>query len=123
MKRHTQRDLLVTTLEERGPLFGLAIRLPDKCRCGHDVARLGAPVGPHAELRCMLCQCHRGWLPRVAHQFLLETVNRFSRPDTPIFIRRSGDQCAPPTPPAECASDLAASPDLETEETRDGRET
>jgi hypothetical protein len=110
--------------EEHGPLVGLVVRLPDVCRCGHDVARIGAPVGPHlAGLTCARCARHRGWLPRIAHQFLLETVTQFGRPDTPICIRRGGGQCAPPTPPAQCASDLAASPDPETEETLNGRET
>lgn len=87
--------------EERGPLVGLVVRLPDVCRCGHDVARIGAPAGPHlAELRCTMCQHHRGWLPRIAHQFLLKTVTKFGRPDTPIAIRRGRDEPrAPSSPP------------------------
>ena len=111
--------------EERDPLIGLAVQLPDACRCGRDVARIGPPVGPHlAELRCARCNRHRGWLPRVAHQFLLEVVTQFGRPDTPICIRRGGSQLrTPPTPPAERASDLAASTDPETEESLHGRET
>jgi hypothetical protein len=80
-------------------LLGLAVKLPDVCRCGSDIARVGAPVGPHlAELWCERCRRHRGWLPRAAHQFLVEVVNKFGRPDTPIAIRRNG-QCAPAPPP------------------------
>jgi hypothetical protein len=92
MKKHRrQSDLFVTTPEQRGPLFGLAVKLPDMCRCGNDVARVGAPVGPHlAELRCTMCPLHRGWLPRAAHRFLIEIVNRFGRPAEPIAIRRGG---------------------------------
>ena len=33
-----QLDLFVTTPEERGPLAGLTVHLPDTCRCGTDVA-------------------------------------------------------------------------------------
>jgi hypothetical protein len=99
-------------------LVGLAVKLPDLCRCGHDVVRVGRPAGRHlAELRCTWCQRHRGWLPRIAHQCLIEIVNKFGRPDTPICIRRSADQLrSPPTPQAECVPDPAACPDPETEE-------
>jgi hypothetical protein len=88
-KRDRQPDMFVTTPEERGPLVGLAVRLPDRCRCDSDVARIGPPVGPHlAELRCAHCGQHRGWLPRQAHSFLVETVQKFGRPVDPIAIRR-----------------------------------
>jgi hypothetical protein len=93
MKTRAQLDLFVTP-ESRGPLVGLAVRLPDVCRCGNDVARIGAPAGPHlAELYCAHCEQHRSWLPRVAHQWLTETVNKLGRPTEPIAIRRghSGD--------------------------------
>jgi hypothetical protein len=71
-------------------LIGLAVIIPDACRsCGHDVARIGPPVGPHlAGLRCTRCDQHRGWLSRTAHQFLTEVVNKFGRPTEPIAIRR-----------------------------------
>jgi hypothetical protein len=89
MKHRRQLDLFVTTPEARGPLVGLAVQLPDSCRCGRDVVRIGPPVGPHlAELRCARCDRHRGWLPRAAHRLLVETVKQFGRPDTPICIRR-----------------------------------
>ncbi len=88
MKNRAQLDLFVTP-ESRGPLVGLAVRLPDACHCGNDVARIGAPAGPHlAELYCARCERHRGWLPRSAHQCLTETVERFGRPTEPIAIRR-----------------------------------
>ena len=84
-----QFDLFVTTPEERGPLFGLAVKLPDTCRCNSDVVRIGAPCGPHlAELRCSHCERHRGWLPREAHKFITEIISNFGRPTEPIAIRR-----------------------------------
>jgi hypothetical protein len=93
MKNRAQLDLLVSAPESRSPLIGLAVKLPDTCRCGADVARIGPPVGPHlAELRCARCARHRGWLPRQAHQFLTEVVNKFGRPTTSVAIRRSGAQ-------------------------------
>jgi hypothetical protein len=71
-------------------LVGLTVRIPDSCRgCGHDAARIGPPVGPNlAGLRCARCDRHRGWLPRTAHEFLTEVVNKFGRPTEPIAIRR-----------------------------------
>jgi hypothetical protein len=88
-------DLFPETVPPADPLYGLAVRLPDACSCGHNVARIGPPAGPHlAELRCARCEQHRGWLPRPAHQFLTETVSKFGRPTEPIAIRRgrSGTQ-------------------------------
>jgi hypothetical protein len=116
MKRH---DLFVTTPEARG---GLAVKLPDSCRCGSDIARIGSPAGPHlAELRCTMCQQHRGWLPRAAHQFLTETINKFGRPDTPIAIRRGrSEPRASSSPPTARASAAAES---ETEEDRNGHQS
>jgi hypothetical protein len=89
MKHRAQLDMFVTTSEDRSPLAGLAVRLPDRCRCGDDVARIGPPAGPHlAELRCAHCAHHRGWLPRQAHRFLTEVTNKFGRSAEPITIRR-----------------------------------
>jgi hypothetical protein len=93
MKNRAQLDLFISTPESRGPLIGLTVKLPDTCRCGTDVARIGPPVGLHlAELRCAKCELHRGWLPRAAHQFLTEVVNKFGCSTTPIAIRRGGKQ-------------------------------
>jgi hypothetical protein len=90
----SQLDLFVSLPELRGPLTGLAVRLPEHCCCGSDVARIGPPAGPHlAELRC---EHHRGWLPRQAHQFLIELINKFGRPTEPIVIRRGRLPCSTP---------------------------
>ena len=91
-----QLDLFTTTSEERGPLAGLAVRLPDACRCGYDVARIGPPAGPHlADLRCARCERHRGWLPRQAHRFITETIRLFGKPTEPIRIQRGSADGAP----------------------------
>ena len=86
-------DLFPETMPAADPLCGLLVILPDACRCGHDVAQIGEPRGPHlAELRCAHCEQHRGWLPREAHTFLTEVVQKFGRPTEPIAIRRRGRQ-------------------------------
>ena len=70
MRNRSQLDLFITKPEERGPLAG-------------------PPAGPHlAALHCARCEGFRGWLPRTAHQFLIEIVEQFGRPDTPITIGR-----------------------------------
>ena len=44
--------------------------------------------GPHAaELRCADCGKHRGWLPKVALEFLAETTRRFGASTDPIVLR------------------------------------
>jgi hypothetical protein len=89
MKHVRQLNLFVRNPSEDGPLYGLSVRLPDACRCRSYVAQIGAPVTPHlAELHCTSCSRHRGWLPREAHQFLTEVINKFGRPAAPITIRR-----------------------------------
>ena len=83
----SQLDLFGAAPQPHGPLAGLAVNLPDRCRCGSNTARIGPPAGPHlAELRCGTCTTHRGWLPRAAHEFLVETINKFGRPTSPITI-------------------------------------
>jgi hypothetical protein len=84
---------IISPSELLSPLGGLSVILPNSCRgCGHDVARIGPPVGPHlAGLRCTRCDRHRGWMSRTAHEFLTEVVNKFGRPTVPIAIRRGRD--------------------------------
>jgi hypothetical protein len=89
-KSRRQLDLFVAEAPA-GPLDGLAVRLPDRCRCGRHVAQIARGVGPHlAALECVHCRMFRGWLPREAHRFLTELVNKFGRPIEPIAIRRRG---------------------------------
>jgi hypothetical protein len=89
----TARRAIISTSDLCDPLIGLTVIIPDFCRsCGDNVAKIGPPAGPHlASLRCTRCDQHRGWLPRTAHQFLTEVVNKFGRPTEPIAIRRGRD--------------------------------
>jgi hypothetical protein len=80
-----------TTAEVRAanPLVALTVRPDDDCSCGEGVAVLKAAPPPHvAELVCVGCQRHRGWLPIRARDFILETINKFGRPHEPIAYRR-----------------------------------
>ena len=78
------------------PLIGLAVQLPDECRCASSVAVIGAGSGPHcAELRCRVCNVHRGWLSHETHSFLTEITNKFGCPAGPIVIRRGSSSRAP----------------------------
>jgi hypothetical protein len=91
MKRHRHQLDLFIAEAPAGPLDGLAVRLPDRCRCGCDVAQIARGVGPHlAALECAHCRTFRGWLPRQAHSFLVEFTNKFGRPTEPIAVRRGG---------------------------------
>ena len=88
---NTHPDPLPETVPPPDPLRGLAVQLPDECRCGSAIARIGPPAGPHlAELRCDTCARHRGWLARATHKFISEIVQQFGRPKDPIAIRRKG---------------------------------
>jgi hypothetical protein len=70
-------------------LLGLAVRLPDICSCGHDVATIGARSGPHAaRLLCARCGKFRGWLPHTERRLLVEAIKRTGVPAEPIAIRR-----------------------------------
>jgi hypothetical protein len=76
-------------------LIGLPIKLErtidDPCAaCGDTGVVIGSGAGPHcASLRCASCHRHRGWLPKVVADFLMDLVARFGRPTYPITIRNS----------------------------------
>jgi hypothetical protein len=53
--------------------------------CGSNVASVHCGRGPHAaELRCANCGAHRGWMPKKAHAFLIQTA---TTPAEPIILR------------------------------------
>jgi hypothetical protein len=56
--------------------------------CGSNVATVHIGRGPHAaELRCGDCGAHRGWMPKEAHAFLIQTAARFGVRTEPIILR------------------------------------
>ena len=91
MKKHRRQLDLFVAEAPAGSLDGLAVRLPDRCRCGNNVAQIARGVGPHlAALECAHCRTFRGWVGRQTHQFLTETIAKFGRPVEPITVRRGG---------------------------------
>jgi hypothetical protein len=55
--------------------------------CCENLATLRPGKGPHgAELRCVGCGRHRGWLPKQATEFLV-IANRSGNPAQPIVLR------------------------------------
>ena len=81
----------VTPLPPRDRTYGLAVRPPQPCRCGCELAVIGKGKGPHiASLLCAECDTHRGWVSHATHKFLTEIVNRFGRPPEPIIIPGDG---------------------------------
>jgi hypothetical protein len=70
------------------PLIGFRVRLPDTCRCGAATAVVGAGKGPHAgELKCAVCERHRGWLSKDFASFIASITKKFGAPTTPIVLR------------------------------------
>ena len=54
-------------------------RTVDKARpCHQNIVVIRAGRGPHAaELKCAVCDAHRGWLSKFTFDFISETVSRF----------------------------------------------
>jgi hypothetical protein len=74
------------------PLVGLPVTLDravdQRSPCHDNTATLAAGTGPHAyALHCARCGAHRGWLPKVAADFLSKTVRLFGVPNEPFIIR------------------------------------
>jgi hypothetical protein len=56
--------------------------------CCNNVAIVGPGKAQHAaELRCVNCAAHRGWLRREALNFLSDLSQRFGAPVEPIILR------------------------------------
>jgi hypothetical protein len=82
-------------------LTGLPIKLERTidgpcAACGDDAVVIGSSDGLHsASLRCASCHRHRGWLPEVVADFLMDLMARFGRPTYPITVRNTGIGCEP----------------------------
>jgi hypothetical protein len=71
------------------PLIGIEVRLPDSCKCGCEIALIGAGKAMHAgSLHCRACDRHRGWILRDSFDSIAAIVTQWGRPDTPITVRR-----------------------------------
>ena len=74
------------------PLIGLRVRLDrtvDRQQPCHDnIAEVCNGKGPHAyALLCEACGRHRGWLPKKAVDFIVETIRAIGIPQEPIVYR------------------------------------
>ena len=72
-------------------IYGLRVRLDravDRAKpCCSNVAVIRDGRGPHAaELKCIDCDKHRGWLSKGTFNFLEETVRRFGVSAEPFTI-------------------------------------
>jgi len=68
-------------------LLGQQVRLPNNCRCGSDVAVIGAGGGKYpASLRCQSCGEPRGSLTQFTHDWIAAIAAKFGAPQT-ITIR------------------------------------
>ena len=72
-------------------VVGLSIVLPRPCRaCGETMAVIGSSRGPHhAELNCLSCGRHSGWLSRESFNFVCTIIDNFGRPESAIVARHS----------------------------------
>ena len=55
------------TSRRRDPLTGLSVKLPEPCRCGSDVARIG--------------DRHRGWLSKFTANWIEDVATKFGAPE------------------------------------------
>jgi hypothetical protein len=72
-------------------IVGLTVILPRPCRsCGETATILGSSRGPHcAELHCVACGRHVGWMSQESFNFVCAIVDRFGRPEDAIVVRHS----------------------------------
>jgi hypothetical protein len=83
-----QLDMFGSTVASTSPA-GLTIILPRPCRsCGETMAVIGSSKGPHcAELHCVACDMHVGWMGRESFNFVAAIIDRFGRPEDAIVVR------------------------------------
>src|SRR5215470_8800060 len=83
-----------TTLFGEPTLIGLRVELTggNQC-CGNTIAEIHPGKGPHAgELRCIACGSHRGWLSKVAADWLHAVIRKFGWPTKPIRITQQKEK-------------------------------
>jgi hypothetical protein len=97
---------LTQLISPAGPIVGTAITLPDRCRCGGNLAQIDPRALHQFVLRCRGCSRPRGVLERAAASFITEIIKRFGVPTQPITLRQR-DNTRDGTPPAAPAPSLA----------------
>jgi hypothetical protein len=72
-------------------IIGLTVILPRPCRsCGETATIIGSSRGPHcAELHCVACGRHVGWMGRESFDFVTAIIDNFGRPEAAIVVRHS----------------------------------
>jgi hypothetical protein len=71
-----------TATRRHDPLAGLPVKLPEQCRCGSEVALIGAGTEIHrASLRCRSCGRHRGWLSKITANWIETVAVKFGAPE------------------------------------------
>jgi hypothetical protein len=84
---HAQLDLFGSPTSS-DPLLGLAVKLPNACRCGDSVSTVGPGKPPHsASVRCRSCGLHRGWVSRANCTFINDVINTGGAPREPLVLR------------------------------------
>ena len=90
MKR--QLDLFIA--EPETPLVGLRVKLDCPAHrdqpCCRNFCTLTSRKGSHAaELLCVDCGQHRGWLSNTTAHWLENVIEPFGAPTTPVIVRKS----------------------------------
>jgi hypothetical protein len=88
MSAHISQPDLFAPAAPIDPLIGLAVELPDACRCAGNVAIIGNGTQIHrAALTCRSCGRHRGWLSKFTADWIANIAARFGAPEI-IKIQR-----------------------------------
>jgi hypothetical protein len=89
-----QHDMFPVPPPAGGGLIGLKVKLDrpiDRDKpCCRNICIIGPGKGPHAyDLRCSVCDQHRGWLSKSTAQWIEHVISRFGVPTTPIVVREA----------------------------------
>ena len=75
-------------MSQTDPLVGLKVRMPSRCRCSTDAARIGPGTVTHrGSIRCSRCDTHRAWLSKDTAQWVQAVANKFGAP--PLITLRT----------------------------------